>query len=390
MFDLKKIKIKLRKSKIKILQDKKTLHDIHISKQYLKDNFKFNFNENILSDKGIDRIFAFANYLEKERNNFKNNDMWNKITSNEDHKKLYNFCTKNNKDEFLKLLSSLGKTKLSHGFLNYASFSKLSNSASERNKEANQLLDKLLSLGEYRKKIKVYNPEQGGWIAENLDYEELIEKIFTFQGNKIKPFLSPNYTFGIESGKNFYCMKDFMMLYAGIKLDQISKNYKLKYVNEIGAGLGFSAYYFSKLNKNYYNIYDLPSVLILQAYFLMSSIGENKVHLSGERKNEIAQISLCPFWEIFDNESQSDILWYNHDALPEIDNLLAQKYIKKIISAKNSYFFSINQEARNDNSVGGNQHTVYDLIEKEGGYKLINRSRDFLRAGYIEELYSVN
>ena len=67
MFDLKKIKIKLRKAKIKILQDKKTLHDIHISKQYLKDNFKFNFNENILSDKGIDRIFAFANYLEKER-----------------------------------------------------------------------------------------------------------------------------------------------------------------------------------------------------------------------------------------------------------------------------------------------------------------------------------
>ena len=43
---------------------------------------------------------------------------------------------------------------------------------------------------------------------------------------------------------------------------------------------------FCKTNHNNYNIYDLPTILILQAYFLMSSIGENKVHLSGEIKNK--------------------------------------------------------------------------------------------------------
>ena len=58
--------------------------------------------------------------------------------------------------------------------------------------------------------------------------------------------------------------------------------------------------------------------------------------------------------------------------------------------SKNSYLLSINQEARNDNSVGGTQHTLYDLLFPRENCKLIYRSRDFLRLGYIEELYSIN
>ena len=390
MLNFKKIKKKLIRSIIKIKQDKKTLHNIEVSKKYIKENFKFNFRENILSDRGIRRIFSFANYLEKESSKFKkNNDMWNGITSHEDHKNLIKYCLKDDKEKFLKLLSSLGKTKLVHGYLMYSTYNKLFQSNKEKNKEALQLLDKLISLAEYRKEIKVFNPEQGGWIAENLNYEELIEKIFTFEKKKIKPFMSPNFTFGIESKKDFYCMKDFMMFYTALKLDHFSKEYSLKGVNEIGAGLGFSAYYFSQLSKNYYNVYDLPSILILQAYFLMSTLGEDKIHLSGENKNENNQISLFAFWEIFNNKNENEALWYNHDALPEIDYVLAEKYIKKILSSNKSYFFSINQEARNY-AAGKNQHTVYDLLEKEKGHRLINRSRDFFRTGYIEELYSIN
>ncbi len=390
MFDLKKIKKKIKRSIIKVKQDKKTLHNIDVSKKYVAENFKFNFKNNILSDTGINRIFTFVDNLEKEANNHKKNkDMWNNITSHRDHNNLISSCLKKDKENFLKILSSLGKTKLIHGFLMYSTYNKLFKSNNERNKEALQLLDKLISLAEYRKKIKVLNPEQGGWIAENLDYQNLIEKIFTFEKNEIKPYRSPNFTFGIESKKNFYCMKDFIMLYTALKLDQFSKKNKLKEVCEIGAGLGFTAHYFNQLNKCKYNIYDLPSILILQAYFLMSSIGEDKIHLSGENENIKAQINLYPFWEMFNKKNQDEILWYNQDALPEIDFLLAEKYIKKILSSKNSYFFSINQEARNY-AVGKNQHTVYDLLEKEKGHELINRSRDFFRTGYIEELYSIN
>jgi hypothetical protein len=49
----------------------------------------------------------------------------------------------------------------------------------------------------------------------------------------------------------------------------------------------------------------------------------------------------------------------------------------------------MNQEARNLNSVGGNQHAVYDLMKEASENSLVDRSRDFLRLGYIEELYKL-
>ena len=180
------------------------------------------------------------------------------------------------------------------------------------------------------------------------------------------------------------------MLYTSLRLNELSNIYDLKEVNEIGAGLGYAAYYFSRINHNRYNIYDLPTVLILQAYFLMSSIGENKIYLSGENKNEDSQINLYPYWEIFNKSDTKDSLWINQDGFPEIDFNLSKNYIKKIILSKSSYLLSINQEARNNNSVGGSQHTVYDLLLSSENSKLIYRSRDFLRLGYIEELYSIN
>ena len=68
------------------------------------------------------------------------------------------------------------------------------------------------------------------------------------------------------------------MFYTSLRLNELFNIYGLKEANEIGAGLGYAAYYFSRINHNTYNIYDLPAVLILQAYFLMSSIGENKIY----------------------------------------------------------------------------------------------------------------
>jgi len=390
MPDLTKFKKKIKKSLIKINKDKKSLHDIDLSKNYVKDNFVFNYNKNILSDEAINRIFTFANYLKDKKKKFQNKDMWNNITSNDDHKNLMNYCINGDKDNFLKLILSSGKSKLVHGFLHYSSYEDLFSSDKVKHKESMQILDKLISLAEYKKLLKVFNPEQGGWIVENINYHKIIGETFLHEGKDIAPFSSPNFTFGINSNKKFYCLKDFKMFYTSLRLNELSKNYNLKEVHEIGAGLGFTAYYFNKINQNNYYIYDLPNILILQAYFLMSSIGEDKVSLSGENKTESCKINLHPFWEVFDNKESNNLLWVNQDSFPEIDLNLAKKYITKILQSKNSCLFSINQEARNDNSVGGFQHTVYDLLSFSQNFRSIYRSRDFLRLGYIEELYSIN
>ena len=385
-----KFKKKIIKSLTKLKKDKKSLHVIEISNSYIKKNFNFNYNENNLSDEAIKRIFSFAQYIRNNIEDSKKKDMWNNNTETQDHKNLMDYCLNKDKKNFLELVLSAGKTNLVHGFLNYLPYKKLFSSKNARYKESIQLLDKLISLSEYRRLIKVFNPEQGGWTAEDLDYNKLVDQIFTFNKKKISPFQSPNYTFGFNSNKKFYSLKDFKMLYTSLRLNELSNIYDLKEVNEIGAGLGYAAYYFSRINHNRYNIYDLPTVLILQAYFLMSSIGENKIYLSGENKNEDSQINLYPYWEIFNKNDTKDSLWINQDGFPEIDFNLSKNYIKKIILSKSSYLLSINQEARNNNSVGGSQHTVYDLLLSSENSKLIYRSRDFLRLGYIEELYSIN
>jgi len=36
------------------------------------------------------------------------------------------------------------------------------------------------------------------------------------------------------------------------------------------------------------------------------------------------------------------------------------------------------------------QHTIHDLLNLYNNFKCIYRFRDFLRTGYIKELYSIN
>ena len=243
--------------------------------------------------------------------------------------------------------------------------------------------------------MKVYNPENGGggWSIEHndFDYENLISKIFNQKNIHIPSFKSPNFAYGFYSKSNFYTVKDFKNFYTSIRINEIMNNYpQINIINEVGGGLGHTAYYNSFLNKNYYNMFDLPNILVLQAYFLMLSLGEKYIHLAGEDKNENSKISLYPCWEIFNNKLKDGNLWVNQDSLPQIDKKLSTKYIEEISLSKNSFLLSINQESRNANTNGSIQYPVGEIINSRENWNLIYRSRDFLRKGFIEELYSIN
>lgn len=383
---------KINKILLKLKKDNKSLHQIEISSKYVQNNFNFNYFNGHLSKNGNDRLFAFAKHIFNKEKIFKENkdDVWNSIITQGDHDKLIKYCVNKDTKNFDILINSAGKTNLTTGFSNYFNHHILSKSKKKREKEAVQLLDKLISLAEYLRLIKVYNPEQGGWEINKIDYKDLIEKIFYFNNKKITPFKSPNYIYGINSNNNFYCLKDFKNFYSSIRINEIVKNFKnIQFVNEIGAGLGYTAYYSTILNKLPYNIYDLPSILILQAYYLMLSLGEDKIHLDGEEKKDSTRINLYPYWEIFNHKFCDNTLWLNQDSFPEIDLELARKYVKIISKNNQNYMLSINQEAKNFNTNGKIQYPVSEIISKEN-WKLLYRSRDFLRLGYIEEFYSIN
>ena len=383
---------KITRILLKLKKDKRSLHQIDISSEYVRDNFHFNYFDNYLSEKGNERIFAFANHIHNKEKIFRNNkdDLWNNIISMGDHDKLIKYCLEKDKKNFNNLINSAGKTNLVTGFANFSTHKILSKSKKKREIEAVQLLDKLISLAEYLRLIKVHNPEQGDWDTSDLNYKNLIEKIFNFKNKKITPFKSPNYIYGINSNNSFYCLKDFKNFYTSIRIKEILDNNKnIKIISEIGAGLGYTAYYSTYLNNFTYNIYDLPSILILQAYFLMLSAGEDKIHLDGEEKKENAQISLYPYWDIFNHKPIDNTLWVNQDSFPEIDIDLAKRYVKTMSKSNHSYLISINQESKNFNTKGRIQYPVNEIIPNEN-WKLLYRSRDFLRLGYIEEFYSIN
>ena len=120
------------------------------------------------------------------------------------------------------------------------------------------------------------------------------------------------------------------------------------------------------------------------------NIKEDLVHLSGEKFNKSHKISIKPYWELFKKrKSNKKILWFNQDSFPEISNDISKKYIDLIASSKKSFLFSINQEAYNNDGVDGIQYPLYYLINNNKNFNLENRSRDFLRKGYIEELYKI-
>jgi hypothetical protein len=67
------------------------------------------------------------------------------------------------------------------------------------------------------------------------------------------------------------------------------------------------------------------------------------------------------------------------------------KYLEHMSKFASAGFLSINQEAAADNLVGGRQGVVPKLIATyDSSFRRVWRSRDFLRAGYVEEFYRIN
>ena len=196
--------------------------------------------------------------------------------------------------------------------------------------------------------------------------------------------------FGIVSSAGVYCIKDLYGRYTGGLADKISNRYELGQIREIGGGLGVAAYFYNKMavNRLPYTVYDLPAVSLMQAQFLMRSLGEDRVTLDGETSGCGNGIYLRPFWQVF-NDAGARVLWINQDSMPEINSDLAEKYVRVISESENSFFLSINQEAQAPDGIGGQQLRVPGLTSREKRLDRQHRSRDFLRSGYIEELYAI-
>jgi len=384
---MKKILKKINRITSKLEHDFKNYH-LFSSKKISKKKFDFKkTSQKKFSEKFINRISAYAKFVKAHAPPENKKDMWHIHGEQGNHKKFIEIvCNATiNKKKFIESVNNFGKFNSLHGFApNIYSYSRLVKNKKLRIKENFYFLDYLISLSEYYGITKVYNPQQGGWLVEEEDFDKLIKKIFK---KSFKIFKTPNYYYGYRFYNNFLFSMDLKALYSAERLTNIYIDNNLSEVVEIGGGAGYAANYFTQLTNTKYTIYDLPHCSILQAIHLALTLGENNIHFDNEKKINKNCIYIKPYWKIFEHKNKQKILWFNEDSFPEINFNLSKKYIKKIFESNKSFFLSINQEAKNNYGNEIIQHTVRDILPK---INKIYRCRDFLRPGYIEELFQTD
>jgi hypothetical protein len=274
------------------------------------------------------------------------------------------------------------------GFMHYTNqYPVLEANPLARQKEALFLVDKLLALAESIGILPAQTPEQGHWGYSGLDIAALLTQIQARVPFPMTPPAAGGGSFGFSTNHGVMCMKDIQAIYAAIRVRDLLSSAPTKTVLEIGGGTGTLAYYLAKAGVEQISIFDLPTVSVMQAYYLMRSLGPDEVTLYGE--NTKARVRLLPYWQLENEPAKSHALAINLDSLPEIEHDTALNYMRLIKEKVSGHFWSVNQEGQGRNTGGKSQNVVWHLIEKSGGFRRMHRFPHWLRAGWIEELYEI-
>lgn len=251
---------------------------------------------------------------------------------------------------------------------------------------AGRTVDSLASLCEAIGLLRVENPEQGHY-GENLfrDPENLIGLLESFLKIDVVPPNAAGKKFGIRTRKGILALTDVRAIYAARRIQEIVGPVRSPSVCEIGGGIGGVAYYCHLLGIKNYTIIDLPAISMMQGYWLTRALPNAPIVLYGEPDPGGPAIRLLPPSRF--GRSRAHLV-FNQDSFPEMHREHALSYLRRARHVAPA-LLSMNQEGENPQTPTSRQTVVADLIEVVSGYRRIYRSRHWLRAGYVEELYKV-
>ena len=247
-------------------------------------------------------------------------------------------------------------------------------------------VDKLLALGEALGCIPVQCPEQGVWGYQNLDIDHLLELIRLRLPFDIAPPSAGGCAFGYQTKYGVLSERNIQSIHTAYSSVELLAESKKKIVCEIGGGIGSLTYYLAKAGMDEISLFDLPTVSVIQAYYLAKSLGPDMVWLYGEPRCQ-SKVRLLPFWQFDEVPEKYFSLVVNQDSMPEIARNTVLHYFKLMSKNCEGYFLSINQEGRGPNIGDGRQSVVFELIEAAGGFRRIQRCPDWMRGGYVAEVY---
>jgi hypothetical protein len=239
-----------------------------------------------------------------------------------------------------------------------------------------QIHDNLLRLAEAVGAVPIANPEASNRNAASyLPAESILAKLderFGFRIDFPNPYPDE---YGLETERGIASYRAIHALWQAWRIQDNLNNPQTARVLEIGAGLGRTAYYAQKFGIGSYCIVDIPFTAISSAYFLASTLGEDRIHLFGEPQTD-APIRIMTPEAFLALDGPFDLI-ANFDSFTEIDQTMAVRYWDKIFNVS-SVFLSVNHEA--------NAFRVADFYLRRSEIYKAERHPCWLRSGYLEEI----
>jgi hypothetical protein len=360
------------------------MHDLDA---YTPRDADFSFREDVGSpDQAtiINRLINYFRHMEEVANAraiLQPNDMW--LVISKGHEPLRAALRAGDVSTISQMLLKVATGPLVAGFMNVEPYERIRDKPHMRAIEEKHFIDKLLSLGEALGLIPVQGIEQGKRGYDVVEIDQILSAVQSRVGFDIAPPSAGGGSFGYKTADGVINLKDLYAICTTYQSRCLARDLPAaRVVAEIGGGTGTLGYYLHRSGFDRVMIFDLPVVSVIQAYFLMRSVGSAKVWLHGEADSD-APIRIHPHWTLADVPEKSVGLFVNQDSMPEIERGAALDYLR-IIKSKGSRFLSINQEGQ---AVG--QTVVFQLVESSGGFARKFRFPYWMRTGYVEECYDV-
>jgi hypothetical protein len=296
--------------------------------------------------------------------------------------------------ELTEYLRDLPRQPAAHGyFQGREAYDNLMRDGAGREHRAIALMEYLAGYAEAVGVLAVRSPEQAGWQEFGGDSARALRA--AIERKTGVPIAFPpvfDGLFALEPDDGALHLRSIMPAYAIHQLASVrtfvATGERGLRVAEIGAGIGFTAFAAQSLACERYAIFDLPEVNVTQGYFLLRTLGRDKVALYGEPQKD-RKVAVLPGFAFHAEPDGSYNVTLNIDSLPEIARADAAHYVASIARCSRS-FFSINQETQAPQTNVSRQLKVSELIEENGRFRSVWRYPNWVRPGYVDEFWLVS
>jgi putative sugar O-methyltransferase len=185
--------------------------------------------------------------------------------------------------------------------------------------------------------------------------------------------------------------------YRAVEISELVRDLPNAIIVEIGGGLGGEAYQAIQRGISKYTVFDIPEVVVISSYFLLSAFPDKRVRLFGEEATDY-DIQVLPHFAIAQLPDLSVDLFYNSCSFSEMDGKSSREYLTIIERACRKYFMHDNHDCTfifknadgtiSQNVVGSKlipNGTLFKRIYKKPRVHGLPEDRSFVHYEYLYE-----